>query len=306
MTVTRSLEAQGEAERRLHRRWLLLARGIWITLVVLTLAIFFASFPVYLAQLQTPCAGTACAYQQLTPGGVGALNGMGLSIGDYAAYTVALTLATMVACLVISTLIVWRKSDDRMALIVALLLVTYGPIIATNTVPTSPSPWRVPNECLSFLALALVVLVFLLFPSGQFVPRWTRWTLVVFLAGLVPSTFFPNTLFTMNTHAPSLSYLVLLGEAAILAVVQLYRYRRASSPLQRQQTKWVVFGFAVQSAVFVGGSVLPLIFPMLAEPSSLYSLAYVVVQSCLPLFRSSSRSRLVSPCCALGYGISIC
>ena len=53
---------------RLQGRWLLLAQGVWLTLVVLTLAIFLASLPVYVAQLQTPCAGTACEYQQLTPG----------------------------------------------------------------------------------------------------------------------------------------------------------------------------------------------------------------------------------------------
>src|SRR5215467_3939658 len=99
-----------------------------------------------------------------------------------------------------------------------------------------------PNACLFFLALALFMLVFLLFPSGQFVPRWT---LVVFLAGEVPITFFAGAPFMLNTVANSLGYLVLLGEAAIVVAVQLYRYRRVSSLLQRQQTKWVVFGLAV-------------------------------------------------------------
>jgi len=46
---------------RLQGRWLVLARGLWITLVILTLAIFFASLPVFLALLQTPCTGTACS-----------------------------------------------------------------------------------------------------------------------------------------------------------------------------------------------------------------------------------------------------
>src|SRR6266436_4821267 len=54
--VTESRERHSSA--RLQGRWLLLARGTWITLAVLTLAIFFASLPVYLALLQTPCAGT--------------------------------------------------------------------------------------------------------------------------------------------------------------------------------------------------------------------------------------------------------
>src|SRR5215469_13643488 len=72
-------------DTRLQGRWLLLARVGWVALVVLTLAIFFASLPVYLAQLQTPCAGSACYYTQLSPGQVGALKGIGLSLGAYAA-----------------------------------------------------------------------------------------------------------------------------------------------------------------------------------------------------------------------------
>jgi hypothetical protein len=286
--VTESRERHSSA--RLQGRWLLLARGTWITLVVLTLAIFFASLPVYLAQLQTPCAGTACAFsaEQLSPGQVGALKGIGLTIGNYVAYTVALTLASVVVCLVVSTLIAWRRSHDRMAMLVALMLVTFGPIIATSSVSGSSSPWRVPNACLYFLTLALLVLVFLLFPSGQFVPRWTRWTLVVFLVGQVPSTFFPDAPFTLNTNASLVGLLMLVGEAAILAVVQLYRYRRVSSPLQRQQTKWVVFGMALPISVFVSGTVLALIFPTLNEPSSpsgsLYQLAFAAIYTCLPLF----------------------
>src|SRR5690348_9831012 len=107
---TESRERHSSA--RLHGRWLVLARVGWVVLVVLTLAIFFASFPVYLAQLQTPCAGTACAFtSQLTPGQVEGLKGIGMSIGDYAAFMVALTLATILVCLVVSTVIVLRRSD---------------------------------------------------------------------------------------------------------------------------------------------------------------------------------------------------
>ncbi len=274
---------------RLHGSWLVLARVGWVVLAVFTLIIVVASLPVYVAQLQTICTGTACAFsQQLTPEQARMLKGIGLSPGAYAAFTVALTLASVVVCLVISTLIVWRRSDDRMALLVALMLVTVGPIIETSTLLLIPSPWRVPTACLYFLALALLVLVFLLFPSGQFVPRWTRWTMVVFLAGQVPYTFFPDAPFTLNTHADSLGYLILIGEAAILAIVQLYRYRRVSSPIERQQTKWVVFGIAVPTTVFVGGSVLYLIFPALAEPGSPYGspyqLALAAVNTFLPLF----------------------
>jgi hypothetical protein len=91
--MTESRERHSSA--RLHGRWLLLARGIWITLVVLTVAIVFASLPVYIAQLQTPCAGSACGFQQLTPEQAETLKGIGLFPDVYTAFTLALTLATI-------------------------------------------------------------------------------------------------------------------------------------------------------------------------------------------------------------------
>ena len=280
---TKTNERSHALDTRVPRRWLLLARVGWVVLVILTLAIFFVSLPVFVALLHTPCAGIACENGVLlTPERAGVLKGMGLSTGDYAAYTVAFTLATILVCLVVSTVIIWRRSDDLMALLVAFMLVTLGPITATSTVLASPSPWQMPNACLYILAAALLMLVGLLFPTGQFVPRWTRWTLVVFLAWLIPVTFFPYATFTLDTQARLLFYLTYLGEFAIVALVQLYRYRRVSSPLQRQQTKWVAYGIAVPCVVIVVGFGL-LIFPALAEPSSLYPLALNVVNSFLLL-----------------------
>ena len=270
-------------DTRLHGGLLVLLRGAWLTLVILTLGIFFASLPVYSAQLQTPCTGTSCWYTQLSAGQVGALKEIGLSPGVYAVYTVALTLASVMLCLVVSMLIIWRKSDDRMALLVALLLVSFGPIYATSSIVAVPSPWRVPNECLYFLALTLLVLIFLLFPSGQFVPRWIRWTLVVFLPGLVLTAFVAPA-FPPYAPVGQLTFLVSLSELATIAIVQIYRYRRVSSPLQRQQTKWVVFGIAASITVVVGGSVPLLIFPALAEPGSLYPVALNALNTVGPLF----------------------
>jgi hypothetical protein len=263
--MTESRERLSSA--RLYGRWLMVARGVWITLVILTLAIFFASLPVYIALLQTLCAGTECVSGALlTPAQAGVLRGIGLSLSDYAAYSLAFTLATIVVCLGVSTLIVWRRSDDRMALLVALMLVTLGPFSAMTTITARPSFWQVPAACLVYLAIALFVLVFLLFPTGRFVPSFTRWIAVVTLAVLVPS-YLPNSPVTQNPSALYVDYLVSLGIVATLALVQQYRYRRISSPLQRQQTKWVVFGLAVPCAVLVGGFGL-MIIPALGDTSA--------------------------------------
>jgi hypothetical protein len=254
---------------RMHRRWLLLARCVWITQVVLTLAIFCASLPVYVVLLRTPCSGSACGYLQLTPEQAEALKGTGLFPGVFIAYTVALTCVLMVVCLVVSMVIVWRRTDDRMAFIVALFLVTLSPFNVMFNVSESPSPWQVPNECLSFLFITLLPLILALFPNGHFAPHWMRWPVFAFLVVQIPFTFLPG-LAALQISAVSLGFLVNIGICALLVVVQWYRYRRVSSPLERQQTKWVIFGFAVFVTSEFLGIVLYLLFPAASAPGSLY------------------------------------
>ena len=60
---------------------------------------------------------------------------------------------------------------------------------------------------------------------------------------------------------------------ASLVVVSIYRYRRVSTPLQRQQTKWVVFGGAVTTILVIGLKVFAFLFQSLGQLSSLYDLA---------------------------------
>jgi hypothetical protein len=265
---------------RLHGRWRLLARGGWITVVICTLGICVASLPVYLAQLHTPCAGSACSFQQLTPAQVGTLTGLGLSLGEYAAYTVVLALANIAVCLAVSAVIVLRRPEDRMALIVALMLVTLGPLSMSESMAASPSLWQVPNQYLSDLCVALLLLVFALFPTGRFVPTWMLWPVVV----MTLTSISPDAFATLKIRAVNLGFVVFLVEAALLVVVQLYRYRRMSSPLQQQQTKWVVFGFAVLMTCWVIVFVPSLLFPVLAQPGSLYLPMVIALQGLtLPL-----------------------
>jgi hypothetical protein len=279
---TKTSEGSRASGTRLYRRWFLLARGVWITQVVLTLAIFFASLPVYVVLLRTPCSGSACSYLQLTPEQAEALKGTGLFPGVYTAYTVVLTLVTMAVCLLVSIVIVLRRADDRMALLVALLLLSLGPSTLAFNVSAIRSPWQVPNECLSFLFVTLLPLVFSLFPTGQFVPRWMRWPTVAFLALQIPFTFFP-ALAALDVSAVSLGFLLFLGGVPLFVAAQLYRYRRVSSPLERQQTKWVVFGFAVVLLYLFLGVVPYLLFPVLAGNTSFYLLVYTAVEGILLL-----------------------
>src|SRR5205085_3048656 len=77
--------------------------------------------------------------------------------------------------------------------------------------------------------------------------------------------------------------LIELGVAIFVIVVQPYRYRRVSSPLQRQQTKWAVYGATAGILVFLAWYVPPLAFPPLSQTGSFYSVFFNPVFTFLTL-----------------------
>jgi hypothetical protein len=87
------------------------------------------------------------------------------------------------------------------------------------------------------------MLFFYLVPSGRFVPRWTRWLALCWVL------FSGSWLIAPFVGPPSWPPLVFNAAVLVLwgsfPVAQLYRYVRVSDRIQRQQTKWVVFGVAV-------------------------------------------------------------
>jgi hypothetical protein len=77
----------------------------------------------------------------------------------------------------------------------------------------------------------------------------------------VPATFLPQA-FTESSF--NVVFFVFLGS---LVVAQIYRYRRVSTPEQRQQTKWVVFGFTVALVGFMTILLLAAFVPTLRNTS---------------------------------------
>src|SRR5260221_11749585 len=100
---------------------------------------------------------------------------------------------------------------------------------------------------LNVLGNGVFFLVCSLFPNGRFVPRWTRWLLPCWVVAGLTFLFFRDVSFMYLVYN-----LVWLGEAVLLVIALFYRYHFASSPLQRQQTKWVIFGGSVAGFMEVG------------------------------------------------------
>src|SRR5205807_7389900 len=101
-----------------------------------------------------------------------------------------------------------------------------------------PPPWKLLTLCVEFFGSICLGLFFYLFPNGRFVPRWTSWLALGWIAYWGLDLFVP---FFANLLLGLLSFVLFLGLIGSLVVVQVYHYRRVSTPVERQQTKWVVF-----------------------------------------------------------------
>jgi len=182
-------------------------------------------------------------FDRLTTEQVQVFKNLGLTPEFYAAYTVALPVGAMVVFTAIATVIFWRRSEDRMALFGAFMLVVFGGAALTSDVPQTlaaahPALWF-PVHLLDYLGQVAFVVFFYVFPNGRFVPRWTRWLAIAVALLYVPDIFFPDSSLDL------LSGPLFIGFIGSLVIAQVYRYRRVSSPVERQQTKWVVFGVGV-------------------------------------------------------------
>jgi hypothetical protein len=271
----RSQEPASGADPRLHGRWLLLARVIWGAVVVLVLTLFIASIP----------SSYATLLKQIPHDFPRQLEALGLSVDFVALYVVALNIAFACCYVAVAGVLFWHKSDDRMVLFASFTLVTFV-ITFSQTVSSLPQAWQLPVQFVNFLGSVCIGLLFYLFPTGRFVPRWTRWVSVGVVVYWGAQFFFPS-----SPSSPFTRFLVLeivtiigfIGFIGTMVVAQVYRYRSVSSPLQRQQTKWVVFGTSV---ALLGYTVVDLPNALVSPhfpPSLLSQLLVITALNCFVL-----------------------
>ena len=188
------------------------------------------------------------------------MQGIGVSVEMYAVFELVFTLLTALIWFVVAAIVLARKSDNWMVLLIVAQAFTQGASGAANVFLGSHLLWEVPSQFLGAINSMLLFAFLALFPTGRFAPRWLRWFIVPTLLLAIVTSF---------VQIP-LDYLYFLVVTFALVAAQVYRYRRVSTPLQRQQTKWVIFALAL---VILGqiGALLPIAFnPSLAQPTSLY------------------------------------
>lgn len=166
------------------------------------------------------------------------------------------SLAGSLVSLSLGLLLFLRKRQDRMALFVSFYVLAYGVIMSgplENLDPIFPGAselaigWVQP-----VLLLTPTIMLIILLPDGRLVPRWTRW---VGLASVATLGFLPfvgaDAMSAFDTPMVQLMGAVWLALYGLAFGAQIYRYRRVSTPRQRVQTRWIVFGLVIWMTLLI-------------------------------------------------------
>ena len=251
----------------LHPPWLNIARAAWLVIASLCVllgiigTIQFASAP--LPDCTDPGqVAAACGPWALTRQDLGILNALGFSSELVIALIAFQSIFPKVCFALVGLIIFWKKSDDWMALLLSLMLIGFVLEGATEVGALTP---------LAFFLYQIITVIFLLlpfiFPNGQFVPRWVKWLALPAIALSVVAFSLPNVGIVASDQV---YILILMGSFGLWFLVAgysaVYRYRRVSNAVERQQTKWVVAGILGTFLLFVPYTIIGIWFPP-SQPS---------------------------------------
>jgi hypothetical protein len=252
----------------------------WVVLVV---SLFVAGLPANFDKLHGACIPPVCVEGQPTQEGIRLLQDGGITVGTYAVYFTSLLTVFAAVHVAIGTFIFARKPDDQLALFVAFTLVTFGVVTYAGSLDLLAQAhplWWLPVQLIAFAGSVSLVGFLFVFPSGRFVPRWSRWLTLAWIAREALRYFFPTSPISPAAWPSVLSDLAFLGTIGTGLFAQVYRYRRTSDTVHRQQTKWVVFGVAAGLGGLLSLALLLTVVPTLEQDL----LIWWVVRTAFPSF----------------------
>ena len=254
-------------------RRLTIARALWLVLTIVYLVMLAVSIPMYWEYLLSDPYGLEDSLVQV-----------GLSLNFFVIYVFSLNFIVIAVLVMMAILIFLRKSDDWMALLVSLMMVAIGAVTLpiTGVLTGSGQVIALSYHALRALGVGIGLAVLFIFPNGRFVPGWTRYLLMLWFLNGLSWLFFPQLAplpVPAEMRTPQqlwvLAFALTWFGAGLFA--QVYRYNRTTDLVQRQQTKWVVFGF-VMFLVGMFAISLPVLFmPVLRQPG-LELMIYLLIE----------------------------
>lgn len=196
---------------------------------------------------------------------------------------VVIDIVWFLACCVIALIIAYKRPYESGQLFLSVGLILYGLVVSPST---SPSIFILPEISIAFhpivtfiqaLACVTTIVWMYLFPDGKFVLPWTKssailWSIIILC--LLP--WMPLTNPRNQPPLPLWFVFLFLVPFSTGLYAQIYRYRYTANAVQRQQTKWVVFGTGTSFIGFFSSLLLFQLIPLSQISGSLRQLIGLV------------------------------
>jgi hypothetical protein len=226
-----------------------ISRLIWSLVFAVAGGTFLYSLPTYYQMLMTPCTGDYCLPMQPPEAFAQAMARLGWPLQWFAAWNVLIVTTLALSYGAFAVLLLWRRSTERSVWLFSLILLLIGTFLpaAVDVLGIIHEFWFYFINFMNSIMWISLVLLFYIFPDGRFVPAWS-WLGMLPLVALRASLFLPLSFPIAIENWPSFVEPILVSIIfGICIFAQVYRYWYVSTPLQRQQTKWIVFGLVLMA-----------------------------------------------------------
>lgn len=241
--------------------------GVWfrwcaVLFSGLCILFFFHSIAGYYEILRTECVLRSCSsLAPAPPTTVEALADVHLTPDLYALAFVLIECVFACVFYIAAFLLFLKSRQGMMGSLAVLALITYGTTYTALVYLGSGSGTfaQIP-EIISAIGWMSISLFFLLFPDGRLTHRWTIYIYIPFCLVQLTSLLFPHTRFELVNWPSTARLVYYMIMIVTIAYSQIVQYKKRSNAIQRQQTKWVVYGFAfsfIGSMLFGGVFVYP-------------------------------------------------
>lgn len=246
---------------RIISHWRYVSRTAWLIFFLLVVGKIAIGLPLRFEQIRKACTQPVeiCSQMDyLTPQQIQSLAPSGISLAAYANLDLALFLVTALIWAGIGLFIIVMRPDDWMAFLASAMMIVFPSAGLETEIRAAYPSLGAASDFLFNLGNIIMFLFIGLFPGGRFSPGWMRW----YWTGMILTGILPSEVWSLNREIADIVLVIYWISFLILGPFsQIYRYWKESTPIQRQQTKWVVLGFAVFAGSVLISFALITLFP---------------------------------------------
>lgn len=237
--------------------WLFAVRIVSIVFSGLITILFLSKIPPYFIYMRDTCLETECGYTVITPLPADVQQQLGLSATGFAAVYTLVMLLMFAIYFSVALLILIKRPREPISFIGAVALIA---LPATTFMKMQWREFGWLTETIDSTAFVSFILFLLLFPNGKIAGKRMFYAAVGIMLIKLIAGLFPEQPWGLGQWPMWCNFAWFILQYGTIIYSQYYRYRYMAGAVERQQTKWVVYGLllAITSVFLI--SVVPLLF----------------------------------------------